>query len=246
MVTNFYFQNYQNTNEQRLLNDLVAESIRIYGIDCYYLPRVMTNYDNILTEDAQSSYESVYMTDAYLKNFMGFTGDRNLMTKFAGLEIRDQIIFNISKTSFHNDVEIQTGISRPREGDIMYFPLPKKCFIIRYVEAYEFMFSLGALYTWEVTLELFEYSNEKFNTGIPEIDILQSKFSTNALDYALKTENGDWLTTETGAIITNENFIIPKIDPISQNEIFDQKTLDLDLIDWAEVDPFSEGKIGNR
>lgn len=245
-TTNFFFQNYTNSQEQNLLEDLTVESIGIYGSDCFYLPRTLTNYDTLLTEDAQSTYDKSFMIAVYLKNVMGFAGDRNLMSKFAGLEIRDQVIFSMARRSFSDEIGITTGMTRPREGDILYFPLPKKCFIIRYVEAYEMMYQLGKLYTWELTCELFEYSNEIFKTGIPEIDILQNKFSTNALDYALRDEHGNWLITEGGAIITNERFVIPNIDPLAHNETLDQAIIDLDLIDFDEVDPFSEGHLGNR
>lgn len=245
MPTSVFFQNYQNSNEQQLLDDLINESIKIYGIDALYLPRTLTNFDNLLTEDAQSSFTQTYMCEMYLKNVMGFGGDRNLMSKFAGMEMRDQVIFTVARTAFADNIGGVTGFTRPREGDVVYFPLNKKCFVIRYVEAYEMMYQLGALYTWEITLELFEYSNEKFDTGIPEIDRLQ-QFSTNALDYAMKDEAGNVLVDENGNVITNESFVIDKIDPLAQNEIFDKSVIDLDLINFDEIDPLSLGKIGNR
>src|ERR1035437_2496287 len=246
MATNLYFQNYTNSNEQTLLEDLVIEAIKMYGSDCFYLPRTMTNCDTLLTEDAQSSYTSSYMIELYLKNVNGFGGDRNIMSKFAGVEIRDTVIFSMARRRFAEEIGMETGFTRPREGDILFFPMNKRIFQIKYVENFETMYQLGALQTYEITCETFEYSNEKFNTGIPEIDILQKKFSTNALDYALRDENGIVLLTEGGAIITNENFVIDKIDPIAQNEVFDKDVTDLDLIDWTEKDPFSLNQIGNR
>ena len=97
---------------------------------------------------------------------------------------------------FSQEVGTFTDQVRPNEGDLIYFPLNDRCFEIKFVNKYEMFYQLGALQTWEVTCELFEYSNETFNTGIPEIDIIQSKFSMNALDFSIKDEADDYLVTE--------------------------------------------------
>lgn len=247
MPTKVWFQNYTNTGEQGLVDSLVNEAIRQYGTDVYYCPRTLTKLDSILTEDAQSAYNQALMIEMYLKSNLGYQGDKNLMSKF-GLEIRDQLIMQVARTAFSMHVGISTGLDRPREGDVVFFPFHKKCFIIRYVEAHQVFYQLGQLYSWDLTLELFEYSNETFNTGIPDIDVLQTKFSTNVLDYALRDENGNILVTEANSVITNELFNIPLIDPLAQNEPFDKEAVDLDLYDFTTSypDPFSEGKVGNR
>lgn len=248
MPTKVWFSNYQNTGEQRMVDSMVNEAIRQFGVDVFYVPRNLTNLDPLLTEDAQSTYDRAILVAMYLKSNLGYQGDRNLMSKFAGLEIRDQLIMQLARTEFANEVGIPTGLERPREGDVVFFPLHKKCFVIRYVEAQQVFYQLGQLYSWDLTLELFEYSSEIFNTGIPDIDVLQTKFSLNVLDYALRDENGHVLVTETGAVITNEKFVMPSIDPLSQNEPIDGLAVDLDLYDFTTSypDPFSEGKVGNR
>ena len=102
-------------------------------------------------------------------------------------------------------------------------------------------YQLGALQTWEVTCELFEYADEVLNTGIPEIDILQKKFSTNELDYALSNENGDFLVNENGDYIVNEKYSITNVIGTGTNEVFDMESRD--FIDFTQVDPFSEGRF---
>ena len=93
-VTSRYFQNY-NRLEQNLVESLINESIRIYGIDCYYIARNFNNLDKVYAQDDQSSYTYAWLIAIYLKNVLGFAGDREFLSKFAGLEIRDQVIFSI-------------------------------------------------------------------------------------------------------------------------------------------------------
>ena len=244
MPTNLFFQNYTNTMEQTLLEDLICESIRIYGSDCFYIPRQETHFDPLFTEDAQSTYSSAYMIELYLKNVMGFAGDKEFMSKLSGVEIRDQIVLTMARRTFYDLIGHQLSFQRPREGDIIWFPINKRAFIIRYVENFEMLYQLGALQTWELTCELFEYSSEKIATGIADFDALQTQHSFNVFDYAVYTENFlYYLTDENGTILCDENFYSDRIDPIADNEHLDKLTLDLDLINWAETDPFSEGVL---
>jgi hypothetical protein len=109
-------------------------------------------------------------------------------------------------------------------------------------------YQFGALQTWELTCELFEYSNERISTGIPEIDILQKNYSLNILDYTITTENGQYLTDQDGNFIVLESFNIETIDPAAQNELIQHGGENFpegsdDFIDFTEKDPFSEGNI---
>ena len=160
MATSVYFQNYNITGEQDLLHNLVMESIRIYGVDMMYIPRELKMYDKLYGEDVSSEYNKAIMVEMYVKSVDGFTGDGNFMSKF-GLEIRDQAVFSVAQRTFSQEVSIITEQTRPNEGDLIYFPLNDKCFKIMYVKKQEFFYPLGTLPTWEVTVELFEYSNEK-------------------------------------------------------------------------------------
>ncbi len=247
MATNFYFNNFSASNEQGLFEDLIIESIKIYGEDMYYLPRTLTNYDKLLGTDDQSQYNQAILVELYIKSIDGFQGDGSFMSKF-GLQIRDQVVFSIAQRTFNQEVAIMTDQVRPNEGDLIYFPLNRKCFQIRYVNKQEMFYQFGALQTWELTCELFEYSNEQFNTGIAEIDIIQQKFSTNVLDYALMDEQGDFLQEEDGSYIVNESYNITTINPAEDNDAIQFGSENFpegsdDFIDFSERDPFSEGNI---
>ena len=124
------------------------------------------------------------------------------------------------------------------EGDLIYFPLNKKCFQIKYVNKFEMFYQLGALQTWEMTCELFEYSNENLNTGIPEIDSLQKKFSQNQFDWLLRDEDGNALLTEEGDYIVLESAPVPAG---ADNDWIQQESDQ--FVDWTTVDPFSERNI---
>jgi hypothetical protein len=240
MATNFFFNNFKSSQEQLLLEDLIIESIRIYGEDMYYIPRKLNNYDNVYGADDQSSYENAYSLEIYIKSVDGFSGDNTFMSKF-GIEIRDRVIFSVAQRRFSEEVGEFTTQVRPNEGDLIYFPLNKKCFQIKYVNKFEMFYQLGALQTWEMTCELFEYSGEQLKTGIPEIDSLQTKFSTNILDWALRGEDGDYLLTEDSDYIVKENSSIE--DLIASADNLEIQTESDQFVDFTAYDPFSERTI---
>lgn len=206
----------------------------------YYIPRKLNNYDEIYGADDQSSYENAYMIEMYIKSIDGFTGDGAFMSKF-GLEIRDRVVFSMAQRIFNEEVATYTNQLRPNEGDLIFFPLNKKCFQIKYVNKYEMFYQLGALQTWEVTCELFEYSGETLNTGILEIDNLQKKFDTNAYSWALKDQDGNILLDEEGNILLLEGSSIDDLIFAAENDEI-QKESDL-FVDFSSQDPFSEGTL---
>ena len=206
----------------------------------YYVPRVIGNLDKLYTADDQSRYEQAFMVELYIKSVDGFSGDGNFMSKF-GLEIRDQVIFSIAQTVFNREIGAYTAQIRPNEGDVIYFPLNNKAFQIKYVNKFEMFYQLGALQTWELTCKLFEYSNEIFNTGIPEIDRIQQLESTNVLDHSLKDESGNYITDEAGNYIELENFNLESILGTGENDEI-QKESDT-FVDFSNMDPFSEGHV---
>ena len=240
MSTNFFFNNYQSSQEQLLLENLIIESIRIYGEDVYYIPRKLNNYDDVYGADDQSSYENAYMMEMYIKSVDGFSGDGAFMSKF-GLEIRDRVIFSMAQRVFNEEVGTFTAQVRPNEGDLIFFPLNKKCFQIKYVNKFEMFYQLGALQTWEVTCELFEYSGETMNTGIPEIDILQKKFDSNQYHWAVKDETGAMLLDEEGNIIVLEGSGVDNLFFAADNDEIQRESDE--FVDFTAIDPFSEGTI---
>ena len=212
-----------------------------------YIPRKLGKFDQLYTADDQSVYDQAIEVEMYIKSVNGFTGDGNFMSKF-GLEIRDQVTFSVSQRVWLQEVGTITGYSRPNEGDVIYFPLNKKVFQIKSVSKLEMFYQLGGLQTWELTCELFEYSNEQFNTGVPAIDILQDKFSTNILDYSITDEEGFYLLDEEENFIVVQRFDLETSVPGAANEILNDGTANFPMgsgnfIDFTTIDPFSEGHI---
>lgn len=240
IATNFFFNNFQSSQEQLLLENLIIESIRIYGEDMYYIPRKLNNYDAVVGADDQSSYENAYPIEIYIKNIDGFQGDGSFMSKF-GLEIRDRVVFSMAQRIFNEEVGTFTNQVRPNEGDLIYFPLNQKCFQIKYVNKQEMFYQLGALQTWEVTCELFEYSGEKFSTGIPEIDKLQKQFDVNQYTWAIRDQDGGLLLDEEGNMLVLEGSSVDNIIPSADNDEI-QRESDL-FVDFTAYDPFSERSI---
>ena len=133
MATNFYFNNFTNSMEQQLIEDLIIESIKVYGHDVWYVNRSITAKDEILNEDDLSVFDQAYMIEMYIKNVEGFEGEGDFLSKF-GLQIRDSITFTVAIRSFNQEVGFHTEDVRPIEGDLIYFPLNNKVFKIMHVE----------------------------------------------------------------------------------------------------------------
>jgi len=171
MATNVFFSQAVQT-EQNLVEDLVVESLRMYGHNCFYLPRKIVNEDTILGEAADSSFEDAYEVEMYLEGVEGFEGEGDLYSKF-GVEVRDTATFVMSRRSWERfvslDANLATGL-RPNEGDLIYFPLSKSVFEIKYVEHENPFYQLGKLFVFKMTCDLFEYSGEDFDTNIEALD----------------------------------------------------------------------------
>lgn len=238
MATSFYFNNYGASQEQLLIESLVVESIKIYGHDAYYLPRTRIETDSILGEDSYSKFESQYFVEMYIKNVEGFAGQGDFLSKF-NLEIRDQVTLTIARKAFSDEVGSQTALTRPREGDLIYMPLNGKVFEIKFVEHEAIFYQLGALQTYDLTCELFDFGSEIFNTGIPFIDNKFNNISLDMSEYALLVETGLMLRTEEGFDLVLEEYDLNVIDPGSDNEDI-QSEAD-GILDFTEIDPFSEG-----
>lgn len=165
MATNKYFINYNSTAEQSLIEDLVVESIKIHGMDMYYIPRELANQPDIFGDDPTSSFRQHFIIEMFIESVDGFEGDGDYISKF-GLEIRDSAKFVVSKKRFMNI----TDRTRPLEGDLIYFPLNKKFFEIKFVEHENPFYQLGKNYVFSLSVELFQFSEENINTQIEEID----------------------------------------------------------------------------
>ena len=168
MPRNVYFSQAVRS-EQNLYEDLIVESLQIYGQDVYYIPRTLVNRDTILNEDPGSKFDDAYLMEAYIENVEGFEGAGDLYSKF-GLEIRDEATFVISRKTWNRHVGTPENISKPREGDLLFLPMTNSFFEITYVEDDSPFFQLSNLPTYRLACSLFEYSDEDFETGVTEID----------------------------------------------------------------------------
>ena len=167
MALNPYFNKFKNLPEQNLIEDLTVEAIKIHGMEIFYLPRNMVHKDDFFGEAPYSRFSSFKMIEMYMDTTTAFEGG-DTFTKF-GFEIRDSVKFTVSRKRFKRE----TGMDRPLEGDLLYLPLNKGLFEIKFVEHENPFYQLGKLLSFQLTCELFQYSEEKMNTGVPEIDVVE-------------------------------------------------------------------------
>lgn len=242
MSTNVFFNNFKSSQEQLLIEDLIIESIKIYGQDMYYIPRTRVAFDPVYGEDPLSEFNTAFFIELFIKNIDGFQGDGDFISKF-GLEIRDRVTFSVARRVFNDEIGSVIEINRPREGDLIFFPLNRKIFEIKFVEHEAIFYQLGALQMFDLQCELFEYSSEKFNTGIPDIDDLfvsvladDVNYSMALSDFSIQTEdkNPYLLVNEQGFLIVDEQYNIA-----GENEEIEAEADT--FIDFSEMDPFSEG-----
>ena len=165
-------------NEQRLVQELINEQLRIYGVEVIYIPRKFVRKETILREVSSSKFDDNFALEAYISNYEGYSGQGDILTKF-GMSLKDDLSLIISKERYEdfiapfleteNDEEIVLS-SRPREGDLVYFPLGQRLFEVKFVEHEQPFYQLGKLYVYELKCELFEYEDEVIDTSIHEID----------------------------------------------------------------------------
>lgn len=176
MPRNVYFSQAVKS-EQNLYEDLIIESLGIYGQDVYYIPRTLVNRDNVLNEDPASSFDDAYLLEMYIENNEGFEGSGDLYSKF-GLEIRDEATFIVSRRRWDTRVGVfddNTVDPRPQEGDLIFLPMTNSFFEISFVEDDQPFYQLSNLPVYKMTCSLFEYNDEDFDTGITAVDDATAK-----------------------------------------------------------------------
>lgn len=175
MARNPYFS-YAVKSEQDLYESLVIESLKFYGQDVYYIPRTIMNRDKILFDDIPSKFSSAYKIEMYLDNVDGWSGEGQIFSKF-GLEIRDAASFIVSKRRWNEIVKSYNNEivgEQPAEGDLIYLPMTRSLFEITYVDKNSPFYQLSKFNIFRMDCELFEYSDETLNTGIDEIDLIET------------------------------------------------------------------------
>lgn len=182
----FFLQGSQS--EQFLVQDLINEQLRIYGVEVYYLPRKAFRTDDIIREVQSSKFDDSFLIEAYINNYDGYAPDSDIMSKF-GLRLKNEISLTLSRERFEEFIspflegiaaglrEGKTGeeydlntITRPLEGDLIYFPLGERLFEVKRVEFEKPFYQLGKNYIYELNCELYEYENEEINTSVEEVD----------------------------------------------------------------------------
>jgi len=188
MARNPYFKDY--TGEQNVVEDLTIEIIKAMGRDMVYIPRTLISEDKLFGEDTQSKFDDGYQLEMYIASVDGFEGEGDILSKF-GIEIRDKMQLIVSRKRFEETVGIYEEITRPREGDLIYFPLSKTLFEINFVEHENPFYQLGKLFTYRLSCEVFTYSQEEIDTGYTDIDVVESNVKKFAVEFDLGTRVSD-------------------------------------------------------
>jgi len=216
MATNSYFR--PSKVDQRLIEDLVVESIKIHGHDFVYMPRTIVKLDELFGEDVQSKFDDGLNIEMYIESVDGFEGEGDFISKF-GLEIRDSVSLSVSKKRF-GEVAAQIdspAITRPREGDLLYFPLTNGIFEIKHVEHENPFYQSGKNYAYKISCELFQYSQEEFDTGFTVIDKIDADLRDYAFNVILSSGSGNFLVGE----------------KIFQGGSFSTHTFSAEVINWT-------------
>ena len=193
MVLNPYFQQ-GSKSEQSLVQSLINEQLKIYGVDVHFMPRTYVSSDSVLREVSASSFKDAYPIEAYIDNFDGYGDNPTLLSKF-GIEQTNEVTLIISKERFENyisplmkneeNIKLST---RPKEGDLIYFPFGDRLFEIKYVEHEKPFYMLKNTYVYELRCELFRYEDEVIDTGVDEIDdTLEATEGVDGADYVIGT-----------------------------------------------------------
>ena len=181
MASNIYFQNA--LADQNLLNEINREVIQQAGIDVMYLPRTLVKEDLVMNEDVLSKFSNAYQIEMFVKSNEGFGGEGDLVSKF-GLDIRDELILVAHVDSF----KFATDMAKPLEGDLIYFPLSERTFEIKFVEHEQPFYQVGQNYVFEITCEVFQYGEEKIDTGT-DVDKVERE-NAYAIDLVLTAVGG--------------------------------------------------------
>jgi hypothetical protein len=249
MARNSYFNQYSTSTEQNTLENLLIESIKIYGVDVYYIPRVTVAEDQLYDEDYLNEFQDGLDLEMYIKSVDGFEGSGDFLSKF-GIQIEDQVTFSVAKTRFEQEVSDYTlaEVPRPREGDLIWFPMTRDLFEIKFVEHEELFYQLGKLYTYEIRCEKFQYSSETIDTGISDIDSIEDNYSLDinswGVSFSLEDDSGRIIQEDDTLLLLQAeaaDVTIKNFDPEADNEFINDRVRNENIIDFSESNPFSEG-----
>lgn len=214
-----YFKD--NSGEQNLVEDLSIESIKINGRDMIYIPRQLLDEDKLFGEDNSAKFSKGYEFEMYVQSINGFEGDGDILSKF-GIQINDRMELVVARKRFEQEVTTyEPSITRPREGDIIYFPLSRTLFEINFVEHENPFYQLGKLYTYLLVCEAFTYGQEDLDTGFSTVDNFETDVQGLSGDITIPLNT----TGQTAG----------------DNDVIQDFQNDLSIFDFTDTDPFSEG-----
>ena len=198
MPTSPYFPTYYSgySGEQNLVQDLVDEQIKLFGSDIYYMPRTILK-DNTLDDIIYSKYESQFQIEMLLENVTGFGETSEFISKF-GLRITDEVKFRVSTRRWDeaSDGYDLTVDGRPNEGDLLYFPLTKDLYEIKFVEREQPFYQMGKLQFYTMTAEIYEVGSDSIETGVAEIDVIETTQSSSIKLFMDPGGTGDFVVGE--------------------------------------------------
>mgnify|MGYP003140071908 FL=1 len=265
-MRNRHFNQYNTSSEQNLTEDLIIEALKIYGHTVYYLPRTHVNLDRLYGEDGSVLYDDAIELEMYIKNVEGFDGQQDFISKF-GLQVDEQITFSLAikrftqalKTSLMteysynlinedgnqllldaSDAYDYSSIFRPRDGDLIWLPMVQSMYEIKYTQDEEYFFQLGKLYTYELRCERFEYSSERLDTGIANVDIIEdnNSLSTSISDEILLEDENKLLLEDSSTLIIEGDVIQARANT-SDNDFITSEVKNEDVLDFSEHNPFA-------
>jgi len=189
MPTNVYFDT-GTKSEQHLYEDLMIEQLKIYGQDVFYIPRTLVKEDELFGEDTLSKFGDAYQIEMYFENVDGYEGEKEIMSKF-GLQMNEDATFVVARRRFEQLVSHDSNLivkTRPNEGDLVYFPKVKKMFEITFVDHDDPFYQVHNVPAFKLKVKTFEYSSEDIDTGIAEIDAIETANSLDMLLYQFTLE----------------------------------------------------------
>jgi hypothetical protein len=189
MTTNPNVNWYHNTAEQGLVESLMVEAIKFYGIDCLYIPRTVQFQNQLLEEDLKTKFEYAIPVEMYVKTVDGFEGQYEFVSKF-GIQFEKQITLTVARSRWKAEYDLKKASPlggatypfsavRPMEGDLIYMPLLDKVFEIKMTQHEQLFYQIGSLYTYDLICEVFDFSAEDFSTGNTIVDDIFDKFDSN-------------------------------------------------------------------
>lgn len=221
MATNPFFNNYTNNqNEKDLFEGLTIEMIKMYGFDAYYLPRTVNAKDELYHEDRLSSYDSAHELEFYLKSVDNFEGDGDFFSNL-GLEIRDQMVLACAIKRWKEEVGEVLDRLRPYEDDLLYLPFTKRFYRISFVDHEDVFYQNGSLRTYMLRCELIEYSGQRIQTGIAELDTyFESVDTTEATTIEELADKDPFAKNEVLQDLADEVMNFDVLDPFAENGRF--------------------------